>query len=155
MQLYSCQQDFATNIQALFDKCQYGTRQPSRDALEETLLTASKGSRRIYLVIDALDECTERSEMARLLKRLIQIFANISLLLTSRLEQDIKTELQHDINVMLSIQSAKVEVDIELYVRKHIETDSKLRCCCRIKDEVSSKLVDGAHGMYITLLYFH
>ena len=146
VQICACRHDFITNVQSVFDKCNHGTQQPNEDVLVEILLALLQG-RRTFLFVDALDECTERSQMAQLLKRLIGSVTDLSLLITSRQEQDIKAELQDPMDLILSIQSAEVKVDVELYVRKALEKDSNLKCCRKIKDEVISKLVEGADGM--------
>ena len=153
IQLCACRHDFG-QIQSLFNKCKDGTHGPSQDALVDTLLAVLKSSHRTYLILDALDECTERNQMIQLLKSLINSFVNLNLLITSRPEQDIKTELQDNIDIKLSIQSDRVKDDVELYVNTLLEKDTKLKCARRIKEEVLIKLVEGAHGMYIYYLNF-
>ena len=118
LQICSSRNDFVTHAEPLFEKCIHGTQRPSPDALVETLHTLLKGHRRIYLVLDALDECTEWMQMSELLKKLISSHGNLNVLLTSRLEQDIKIMLLDHIEIILSIQSDEVKGDVELYVRK-------------------------------------
>jgi hypothetical protein len=48
-----------SDIQSLYDRCR--GNQPTREALVGTLLSLLKSSTRTYILIDALDECSERS----------------------------------------------------------------------------------------------
>lgn len=154
VQLCTCRQDFITNIQTLFDKCNRGRRQPNKNELVQILFALLKGPRQTYLLLDALDECTERGPMAQIVKKLISSFTNLNMLITSRLEQDINTELQDYVDIVISIQSSEVKGDVEIYVRKLIDEDSNLKRFRRIREEVLTTLVMGADGMYIIFQFF-
>jgi len=91
LQIFIRRSDIPSDIQSLYDQCRGS--QPTREALVATLLSLLKSSTRTYVLIDALDECSERSEMVNLLKQLINLSDNMNLLITSRKEQDIVTEL--------------------------------------------------------------
>ena len=72
LQIFIHRTGIPSDIQSLYDQCR--GNQPTREALVRTLLSLLKSSTRAYILIDALDECSERSEMVNLLKQLINSF---------------------------------------------------------------------------------
>ena len=154
VQICACRQDFVTHIGPLFEKCNDGAQHPSQGSLVKILDTLLSGPRHTYLIIDALDECMERTGMSELLKKLIISRNNLNVLLTSRFEQDIKLILLDSIDIITLIQSIEVKCDVELYVRKQLNEDPRLKCCRQIRDEALLKLVEGADGMYVCYLSF-
>jgi c-di-GMP-related signal transduction protein len=78
---------------------------------------------KIHIVIDALDECTARTDLLSLIEDLTT--AGCSLLATSRKEEDIESELErwlHQDNIIL-IQQDAVNDDIRMYVRRRLRND--------------------------------
>jgi ankyrin repeat domain-containing protein 50 len=122
--------------------------QLGREALIGILLSLFKFSPRSYILIDALDECSDRIDAVNVLRRLINTSDSVSLLVTSRKEQDIISVLQPHIDVVLPIQNAKVNVDVAIHVRQCLDNDPTLWRCESVKSEVVKTLVDGADGMY-------
>lgn len=55
------------SLQALYDDCGWGARDPSPDALERTLKSCLGEISQAFLVLDALDECVERDELCELI----------------------------------------------------------------------------------------
>ena len=151
IQLSVLQPDIPIDVQSLYDTCR--GNQPTNDALIKTLLSLLKISSQAYILIDALDECCEREKMMDLLKHLISS-SSMNLLITSRKEQDIITNLQSHIDIVRCIQSAKVDADVDLYVRKCLDKDAKLKRCLPVRDEVIKTLVEGANGMYLPAIIF-
>jgi hypothetical protein len=148
IQLFVYRQDIPVDVQLLYDSC-HGN-QPTRNALITTLLSLVKTSGPTYILIDALDECCERDKMIDLLKHLILSSYSLNILVTSRKEQDIITDLQCHIDIVISIQSAKVDADVDLYIRKCLDSDARLRRCLPIREDVIKALVKGVNGMYFT-----
>lgn len=99
--------------------------QPGREELRDTLddvLSITPGE--IFLVLDALDECPERSrqnerkELLSLLVGLNEHHKNkLHILATSRPEQDIRAKLGRFLTVDLE---AKLAEDVETFVRTEI-----------------------------------
>jgi hypothetical protein len=145
IQLFDDRLDVPNQVQSLYDS--YEGKEPTSEALFQTLLSLIKTFRQTYILIDALDECCERVEMMNLLKRLILSSNSINLLITSRKEQDIITELQPHIEVVKCIESAKVDADVMLYIHQRLETDKTLKRCHSLREEVTNALVEGANGM--------
>ncbi len=152
VQLFENLQDIPNEVQSLYDEC--NGNQPSHDALIKTLVSLLKSSNYTYILIDALDECCERSDMAKLLSQLILPSDSINVLITSRKEQDIISELQSHIEVVKCMENAKIDTDVEIYIQKRLDTDRTLRRCLPMREEVTQVLVEGANGMYIYVCVF-
>jgi hypothetical protein len=103
----------------------------------------------IYLVIDALDESSEREKITKLLLKIKEDerFERLQILATSRKEVDIeRILLKRTTNISLS--NSYVDDDIELYIRSCLRSDTKLaRLPEELKAEITIALVGGAEGM--------
>lgn len=129
-------------------------QRPALDALLELLQRVVEESIQSYVVIDALDECTERAGLISLLMTMVEWrHKKLHILVTSRREVDIEKSLCIFANI--GIQSTSVDSDIRSYVHQrsinnrtvHFREDSNLR------DDVEKAVTEGAHGMYV-LIHF-
>jgi hypothetical protein len=92
------------SLDALFSSCENGRRQPSVHALSEVSQQIMQGFTHVYIVIDALDECTYRSELMNMLKQVARWrLQNLHLLMTSRKERDIESSLNSYIDKAATI----------------------------------------------------
>ena len=55
-------------VEALFSSCENGKQQPSLHALLEVTKEAVPKFTHVYVVLEALDECTQRSELMDMLE---------------------------------------------------------------------------------------
>ena len=115
-----------------------GAQQPSDDTLTRCLkdMLTLPDQRPIYLIIDALDECSntsgipsDRNRVLQLVKELIDLhLPDLHLCVTSRPEVDIREVLEplisHRLGVSLHDQSGQKK-DIEDYVRSVVYSDSE------------------------------
>jgi len=126
-----------------------GIRQPATDSLAEILKDIIAGLRHAYIIIDALDECTERETLLDVIKQIVAWkFDNLHILATSRKENDIEECLNTRASCQLDIHSALVEADIRLHIHDMVQNDSKLRRFpALVQEEIETCLVAGAHGM--------
>ena len=121
-------------LSRLYTKCDDGAQQPGDDDLTRCLkemLTLSD-QRPIYLIIDALDECSNtsgipshRSRVLQLVKELIDLhIPSLHICVTSRPEVDIREVLEPltSRRVSLHDQSGQKK-DIEDYVRSVVYSD--------------------------------
>jgi hypothetical protein len=138
-----------------------GARQPDDDAMKRCLiemLTVQDGHP-IYLIMDALDECPDTSEVPsprnrilRLLKELVELHhTNIRICVTSRPEFDIRDFLEPLTSRQVSLhdQSGQKQ-DIADYVRSVVYSDSEpimRRWKEEDKEFVIKKLSERADGM--------
>jgi hypothetical protein len=131
--------------------CYYAGQQPSMPTLVLALSLLLKKFRKVYLFVDALDESLERQNLLDLLLKLAGPgFENISLLVMSREEIDIKAAIGNA-SQSLSLSNSFVEEDIRKYVRNQLRTHRKL-CGLRssMQTEIENSLVEGANGMYVS-----
>jgi hypothetical protein len=112
----------------------------------------------VWLVLDALDECSTRKGKSTegLLPWIGEVFyseqRNVHVLVTSRPEQDIKSELMKFAcnNDVMPIQSSLITDDIRAYVRTRVREDEGLkrwRNRPNVQDEIETRLIEKADGM--------
>jgi len=134
----------------MYRSCQDGRQRPSMDSLQRCLQEILQGSGDIFLVIDALDECTQREELLDLIKEICSWrLPNVKILTTSRSEQDIE-DILRNLSTCISVKSAQIDADIRLYVDKRLNSDPKLRKWSNnadLTEEIRMTLVNGADGM--------
>ncbi|KAI0301669.1 hypothetical protein B0F90DRAFT_1950194, partial [Multifurca ochricompacta] len=137
-----------------------GSRQPSDDILIQCLkrMISLPDQEPIYIVVDALDECsntsgmpTPREQVLDLIKNLIGLsLPNLHICVTSRPEIDIRSSLEPlaPLHVSLHDQSGQKK-DIVDYVRSVVQSDTKMRRW-RQEDKtlVVETLSERADGMF-------
>jgi Cdc6-like AAA superfamily ATPase len=154
-QLYSTSSD-SSQMQALdslFKSCQDGCRQPSTQSLCEVFLHILDQLKEVWIVLDALDECDTRKGLLPLIRNVLQSDRrNVHLLVTSRPEHDIESEITgfaHEDN-MIKLQSSLTTNDIRDYVHTRVRKDDDLkrwRSRPKVQDEIETQLMKKANGM--------
>jgi Cdc6-like AAA superfamily ATPase len=145
------------SLDALFSSCESGQRQPSTDALMKALRLITQDLPQIYIVLDALDECTQRSELMEMLETIIGWkVTNLHLVVTSRREHDIESSLVKfvDSQNQICLQSTVVDKDIQLYVRQRLSKDRRLQKWGKdasTKAQIEDVLMGEAKGMCVYL----
>ena len=140
-----------------------GARQPNDDILTRCLkeMLTLPEQRPIYLIFDALDECsnisgipTPRKRVLQLVKELVDLhIPNLHICVTSRPEVDIRDVLEPltSRRVSLHDETGQKE-DIEKYVRAVVYSDSEpimRRWRMEDKELVIETLSERADGMYV------
>jgi hypothetical protein len=102
---------------------------------------------RTYIIIDALDECTEREG---LLTGLVELHSlsnlRLNILVTSRKDYDIMRAFS--VLPTLPIGESDIAADVELYVMAEIKKHPRLKGMPDpVKSRIKLALVQGAHGM--------
>lgn len=130
--------------------CFNASEQPSVPVLIEALSTVLRNFRRVYIILDALDESLERQNLLLLLKQLASdSFEKVGLLATSRKEIEIEISLE-PISTQVSLSNPYVDEDIRIYVENQLQTHHRL--CpwpMSLLAEIGEALVKGAKGMYV------
>jgi hypothetical protein len=108
-----------------------------------------KSSSRTYLIVDALDECSELDDPLKLISQIRKHCSNhVNLLATSRREQDIVLTLGEFASSIIDIQCTVNDNDIELYIQAVLNEDPPLkRWESSLKEKVHKVLAEKAHGM--------
>jgi hypothetical protein len=166
VQLCGQSTSFCKILHELFSEHQCGSKQPSDSTLKQYLEKISKVSRKfpLYVVVDALDECPDtsglqssREKVLVLIQELVGLnLPNLRLCITSRLEVDIRNELEPlttiSSRVSLHDEDGQRE-DIADYIRFIVYSDKKImRWREKDKELVVETLSNRAHGMYGALL---
>lgn len=139
-------------LDALYSDCNRGESQPSLLMLLNTLRDTVESFTNVVISLDALDECKEREEMAKIMEQIAGWeIAGLHMLVTSRREKDIEEVLSAllEDKHKICIESAVVEGDIRAYVQSHIRTDRKLKKWRepKVQAEIETVLVEKAGGM--------
>ena len=138
------------DVDKLYEQCSEGTREPGRAALVETLISTLTLAERMFLIMDALDECLERDELGKVIGQILNVQSNrIALLTTSRKELDLESALRDTMENITDLKKGDgVAHDICLHVEQCLHGDKRLKKWPpKIKEEIQTALVNGAHGM--------
>lgn len=124
--------------------------EPGTASLLVALSAVLKGFQQVYLILDALDESTNRLQLLDILIQLSSDanFAKIRIFATSRKEQDIERALRGISTVISLNQNPWVDSDIRFYIQSHLCQDRKLsRWPEALRSEIEAALMKGAMGM--------
>ncbi|RDW93506.1 uncharacterized protein DSM5745_00828 [Aspergillus mulundensis] len=141
-------------LSELFSRCNGGRAQPSRKHLYNTFGDMVKGKKDIYIVIDALDECTDRKNVMWLMQKFTSWWkAELHLCVSSRQEKDINKVLQQIVpeNGRIVLDKERVNADIHHYLRRRLQVDEgfdKWRKLPNTAQEIERKIMDKADGMF-------
>ena len=148
------------SLDTLFQSCGNGQRQPSLPDLVELLHQFTNDYPHIFIVLDALDECRNRSGLMKTIQEIATSqLDGLHILLTSRREGDIErclSPLIHQEDDIVSIQSNIVDGDIQAYIQQRLCYDNRLQKWQRdlvVRQEIESVLMGKAHGMYASHPY--
>lgn len=142
-------------LESLFSTCNDGVRQPNPDDLMSILEDVLKAFDKTYIMLDALDECSDRQALFEKIEE-IQSWqlSQLHMLFTSRGLTDIEEALESmtDIESRISIQNAAVDADIELYVNRMLQKGRNLkrwRNHDQAQEEIKKTLKEKADGMSV------
>jgi hypothetical protein len=142
-------------LDTLYSSSENGKRQPSLHALLEVVKQMIQKLPQVYVLLDALDECAQRTELMDIFESISGWqLQNLHLLVTSRKERDIEGTLDSFIPPQnkVCLQSKIVDKDIQRYVKQRLSSDRSLRKWennTTVKQEIEATLMGGAHGMYL------
>ncbi|KFY29750.1 hypothetical protein V493_02257 [Pseudogymnoascus sp. VKM F-4281 (FW-2241)] len=135
-------------IKSLYDKHQNQT-QPTLDEISQALKSVATLYTKVFIVVDALDEClVTGSHRSDFLSRIFdfQEKSGSNLFMTSRRLPEI-TEIFRG-HMMLEIRAS--ESDVRRYVDGHISNlPSFVRCSPDLQEEVKTGIVDAVDGMFL------
>jgi hypothetical protein len=136
-------------IHELYARKGQGRQQPHVIELEEAFQSVIKNMSKTYLILDALDECTDREALLPFVQSLVeQAMGSLNVLVLSRREEDIEHALSPVSKHQVRIESSLVSPDIRLHVEDRLKSDFRfLKWPPELRNEVSQILVQKAHGM--------
>jgi hypothetical protein len=142
-------------VNALFSSCQNGQRRPSLQALLEAVDQTMQHLTHVYVVLDALDECTQRQGLMDVLETVARWqLDNVHLLVTSRKERDIERSLESYIKEeeTICLQGDVIDKDIQRYIQRQLSNEkglAKWNKDAAVRQEIKTALMRGACGMYV------
>jgi hypothetical protein len=135
----------------LYSHCGKGYQQPSLDDLHNILQIILDGFDSAYIILDALDECSERAKVLDWVQTVI-LHKNenlrLHLIATSRPEKEISDKFNsyHCIDMV----EASGKHNILAYLDYQLQGDSDWqKWGQKIQDEIKSTLIKQADGMYV------
>ena len=147
-QLSKGQPSLPDGVKELFYKHERHNTRPSFDELSETFLAVTSMHKKVFIVVDALDEC--QSSDGRLRQLLSEIFAlqskaNINFLATSRPIPEIENQFTACITQTILAS----EEDIRSYIAGHIDRLPEFVIeDLALQEEIKVKIIEAAVGMY-------
>jgi hypothetical protein len=135
---------------ALYERCENGKAQPPlKDLCQAAVDICSTSTSEVYLVIDALDECSrsDRSDLLAFIKRLASC-KQLRLFVTSQREPDIAAGLGTMDLDTIDLAESRVDPDILVYIRNRLREDSSIdfKWGPDGKKMIEEALVKGAKG---------
>jgi len=138
-------------LEQLYQSCEKGHKQPAEEKIRSLLRDTIAHAEQKYIILDALDECTDREDLLTFVQKLVESKQpGLRILATSRRERDIGEQLRTIADHVVNIQSAVVDEDIRVYVRDRLTIDPKLKKWPpSVQDGITAVLMDKAAGMYV------
>lgn len=142
-----------TELELLFSSCNNGELQADSRRLLMVLKEITEVFDKTYVVIDALDECSNTHELQEHIEEIQRWgLPQLHMLLTSRRLMDIEEMMKPltDTEDRICIQSALVDADIRTYVHERLQNDRKFkrwRSKPHVQDEIKMQLMTKADGM--------
>jgi NACHT domain len=135
-------------VQQLYESTGHGTREATITQLTDTFLSIASRAPQTYIMMDALDESSDRKLMFEVIEAILKTNDKINLLMTSRKEPDIQKMLQHSIDYVVPIEDKRVDADIHMHVERCLQNDPDLnKWDIDLKSKIVTSLTSGAHGM--------
>ena len=135
----------------LYQSCHDGKSQPSVQSLQSVLFTILGTFDDVYIVLDALDECTERKDLLKWIKQMTSWKGSkLHLLTTSRPEEDIAKNLRLLDPDYVDIKRDLITRDVERYIDCTLDDEDAFdQWNDEIKANIKSKLLESAGGMFV------
>ena len=127
----------------------------STSSLETILISLAQRKARLYFILDALDESQEglqRCEVLEGLRKLTKHAHQLSLMVLSRPESDIRDCMAQLSANAVAANDAGIDADIKLYVEAQLcKLPSLRRLPSTTKEEIVSTFERKADGMYVPI----
>lgn len=137
------------SVERLFSRHANGTKPPGKDSLIETFQGMLKDFEHVFIIVDALDECSNREGLLEFLENMFNSqFNMLHMLFTSRKVRDIEDSFESLGIQEISIESESINPDIRTYISERIQKDRKMRVWpASVKQDIEQTLMSMAEGM--------
>ncbi|KAF5531520.1 hypothetical protein FPHYL_13916 [Fusarium phyllophilum] len=135
----------------LFTSHENGSKTPDESQLETYMKSMLSAFDRVFILIDALDECRSKDSLLSWIGRFA--VENVQFLLTARPEDDIQSQTVRFFGHQncLSLDKTAVNSDIKSYVRSVLDTNPRFMekaLSEELRNEICTKVGEGADGMF-------
>jgi hypothetical protein len=134
---------------SLYSDIQRGIQQPDVNFLTRILHLIVQSFQQTYIILDALDECSELDELINFIEEMCNWgVSDFRIIATSRQLSEIDETVGIRATDKLCLQDSKISTDILILVQHRLETDRKFqKWPAEVRDEIQNTLINGAHGM--------
>ncbi|KAH7377130.1 hypothetical protein B0T11DRAFT_27623 [Plectosphaerella cucumerina] len=158
-QLYQCGAGSSV-LEASFQAHQDGLRQPATKTLEDIVSKILAVQKKVFIVLDALDESTTRRDLLSWIKDITSRpgLGHVQLICTSRPEAEFLREIPATIGEgnHMRLDKQAVDADIRSYVAAQLthRRDFQDKGLSQdLMERIQSKVGDGADGMFLWAFY--
>ena len=135
----------------LYAHCGNGHQEPTLDDLQNALQIILHGFSTTFIILDALDECTEREKILNWIQSFIlqkDINLGLHLIVTSHPEQEIEEKFKS--YHYLDLVEESMNHDLVAYLDYQLLNDPDLRKWdSETQEQIKLKLMEQADGMYV------
>lgn len=125
---------------------------PPLDLLHE-FIREFLNDRKLYVLIDALDESQKATKVCQLLRKICNedTQLNVKILVTGRHTESLEQNLGNDLQIRLNDHKKEVSRDIDTYINGRIQSDQRLQWLPpNVKKDVTAILNQNSKSMYVT-----
>lgn len=137
------------SVVELYQRLKSQQRKPQQQDLEQTILTTCRNFDRVFIIIDALDECDENNHRKPFLEFLNKLRYNSSsnIFVTSRpYPDDVKKVFEGSSKIMIKADDS----DLRKYISREIQcSEAADDIDDNFKKEIVEKVVQGARQMWV------
>ena len=135
----------------LYASCGNGHQEPTLGELQNTLQSILGGFSSTFIILDALDECTEREKLLNWIHTVIlekDMNLGLHLIVTSRPEQEIENKFKS--HHYLDLVEESENHDLVTYLDYQLQNDSDLqKWNSDTHGQIKLTLMEQADGMYV------
>ncbi|KIV95467.1 hypothetical protein PV10_03121 [Exophiala mesophila] len=151
-QICSRTNTFPSLLEQAFDQSHSGPpgqKKPPTLAVLQSCLESFAAQSDLILLVDAIDECQQRSDVFEFFAALRTSCSNVRVLLTSREEAEIESGLHSFDHFRIEGHLNEVNDDVQAYVAHRLSSDRNLQWLNdSIKDEIANQLMRKSAGMF-------
>lgn len=149
-QLAQCRTSLPESVKLLYDKHKKQRTRPSFDEISRTIQSIAMTYSRVFLIIDALDECQSSDGCrSRLLAEIFNLKAKsgANFFATSRFIPEVTGKFDRSISLEIRASKGDIEKYLEGNMSQRTAFDDWSQ---QLRDEIKTSISDAVDGMYVT-----
>ena len=126
-QLCERERNLPVIVQKLFAQGSIEDKTPDSSTLVDVLVSLIKRQHQTFVIVDALDEAADTAGAVEIIRYLVEMkLENLHLLISSRLQVNIKEKLEAFVTCTVSMEDHAVD-DLSLYIQKCLQGDARMK----------------------------